>query len=390
MSQLQIFTSCPRDPVYFSPVEQSTADGSILDTKRTRPRLWVAQELGLLLVILLLSSLLAAYGYHDANPDRGPRNLFLNPDNLVTGIANPMSYYAIMAVGMTAVIVSGGIDISVGSIMALSGLITCWALTQCEAHHLPTLIVWPLSLLLPLAIGLLCGLLNGSLVVGLRMHPFIVTLGTLAIYRCLCNVLPLGLKTLQVPDLYKAEGAITALLQQAYFQTPNKSGRLVGGVQVWPLVFMLVTTVTGWILLSLTIWGREIYAVGGNELAARFSGISVGAVKLRVYALSGLCAGLAGLVSLGKFGTISTNTATGYELTVVAAAVVGGASLTGGRGTALGALLGALILALIENAINILHLNQEYKTGIVGTAIILAVALDNLSTLLRSRKARTR
>lgn len=346
-----------------------------LEVKK-RPLLSGFQELGLVVVVLVLTGLLATYGWYDARPGRGPANTFLNWPNLIDGIATPMSYYAIMAVGMTVVIISGGIDISVGSIMALSGLVTAYTLRQIDPGT-SWLIVGPVSLLVPLAVGLACGLINGMLIVGLSMHPFIVTLATLSIFRGLCNVINFGgYKTLVVPKEFLESSSVTAVLQAQ-----------IGGIQAWPMIFMLVSVVIGVVFLSLSVWGRQVYAVGGNEEAARFSGIPVGLVKLRVYAISGLCAGFAGLVSLGRFGTVNTTTATGYELTVVAAAVVGGASLSGGRGTALGALLGTLILAEIENAINILRLNQEYKAIIVGLAILVAVALDQLSQYIRKRRA---
>lgn len=344
------------------------ADELPLARRRSPLRL---KELGLVLVVVFMSVGLWAYGA--AHPTRFG-NPFLNADNLVQGVATPMSYYAIMAVGMTLVVVAGGIDISVASIMALAGLVTAWAMGKLHDAGAPALVVVPVSLLLPMVVGLACGLFNGLLIVGLRMHPFIVTLGTLSVFRGLCNVLPFETKTLLVPSEQLERGSVAALLKAE-----------IAGQQVWPLAFMLVTVVIGFVYLSLTVWGRETYAVGGNERAALYSGVNVAAVKLRVYALSGLCAGFAGLVSLGRFGTVSTNTGTGYELTVVAAAVVGGASLAGGRGTALGALLGTLILALIENAINILKLDQEYKAIIVGLAIIVAVALDRLSETFRAR-----
>ena len=160
----------------------------------------------------------------------------------------------------------------------------------------------------------------------------------------------------------------------------------VGGLEAMPMIVMLLCVALGWFFLSLTVAGREIYAVGGNEEAGIFSGLPVKWIKLRVYALAGLAAGVAGMVSLGRFGTASTSTATGYELTVVAAAVVGGASLSGGRGTAIGALLGTLVIAMIEDAINILHLDPEYRLIIIGAAIILAVSLDRLSEYFRARR----
>lgn len=330
------------------------------------------QELGLVIVIIVLGAILTAYGWYDAQPGR--QNTFLNFENLIDGIATPMSYYAIMAVGMTLVIITAGIDISVASILAVAGLVTAWVLQHFPSHA-PASVVLPLSILLPVGIGLLAGLINGALVVALRMHPFIVTLATLSIFRGIANVLPFGVKTLPLAGKPPPLMTATHLMRVNMF-----------GLQLWPMILMLIVVIAGWIYLSFTVAGRENYAVGGNEEAAKYSGLRVGRIKLRVYALSGLCAGLAGLVSLGRFGTISTNTAFGYELTVVAAAVVGGASLSGGRGTALGALLGTLVLALIENGINILHLNQEYKNIIVGLAILIAVALDGLSEYLRNRQ----
>jgi ribose/xylose/arabinose/galactoside ABC-type transport system permease subunit len=139
--------------------------------------------------------------------------------------------------------------------------------------------------------------------------------------------------------------------------------------------------------LSKTKGGREIYAVGGNEQAAKFSGLPVKWIKLRVYAVAGLTAGIAGMVWLGRFGATSTGSANGYELTVIAAAVVGGASLTGGKGTALGALLGTIIIAMIQDGIITLHWKTEYQLIIVGGAIIIAVAIDSISGYFRRKRS---
>lgn len=330
----------------------------------------LAQELGLALVVLLLGGILTVYGWHDAAAGRP--NTFLNFDNLIDGIATPMSYYAIMAVGLTIVIITGGIDISVGSTMALSALGAAAALQRLPADASAWQVL-PVAILVPLGIGLLSGLINGALIVSLSLHPFIVTLGTMSIFRGLANVLPAE-KTLP---------AAGKLLPPAF--TTHFMRIEVFGLQPMPLIIMLICVALGWFYLRLMVAGRETYAIGGNEEAARFSGLRVGWIKLRTYALAGLCAGLAGMVSLGRFGTASTSTATGYELTVIAAAVVGGASLLGGRGTAIGALLGTLVIALIENGIVILRLAQEYRLVIIGLAIIVAVALDRLSIYLRNR-----
>jgi ribose/xylose/arabinose/galactoside ABC-type transport system permease subunit len=160
----------------------------------------------------------------------------------------------------------------------------------------------------------------------------------------------------------------------------------VWGERPMPMVVMLIVTVIGGLYLSQTAGGREIYAVGGNEQAARYSGLMVKRIKLRVYAIAGLTAGIAGMVWLGRFGATSTGSAMGYELTVIAAAVVGGASLTGGKGTALGALLGTIIIAMIQDGIITLHWKTEYQLIIVGGAIIVAVAIDSISGYFRGRR----
>jgi ribose/xylose/arabinose/galactoside ABC-type transport system permease subunit len=372
---MRMSTQAPRpapQPAH-PPAQAPLAYHTPLAAPRRRWRLPRVQELGLLVVVLVLGAVLTLYGWHDARPGRP--NTFLNWDNLIDGIATPMSYYAIMAVGVTFVIITGGIDISVGAMMALAALGSA-AVLQNFAVDAPAWQVLPLAIVVPLVIGTLCGLLNGALVVGINLHPFIVTLGTLSIFRGLANVLPwFDAKTLPVGGKALPVAFTTRFMRVT-----------VGGVEVMPMVVMLICVLLGWFYLRLMVAGRENYAVGGNEEAARFSGLNVKRIKLRVYALAGLCAGIAGMVSLGRFGTASTSTGTGYELTVIAAAVVGGASLAGGRGTAVGALLGTLIIAMIENGIIILHLQQEYRLIIIGAAIVLAVSLDRLSEYWRNRR----
>lgn len=357
-------------------------------------RLLRAPEAGLVVVTILLFASLSAYGHFDARPGRA--NTFLNLQNLLDGVATPMSYFAIMAVGMTCVIIAGGIDISVGSTMACAALAGAWTLLQ-----LPTDVSWPLAvgvgIGVPTLVGLLCGLANGALIVGLRIHPFIVTLATMSILRGLSLVLPptptlpsgLGQR---IPPAFtdqfmrwRVGRLIDSLSMDERWPAFSSRLKALGFDQLepMPMIVMLIVAFLGWLYLHRMVYGRETYAIGGNEEAARFSGLNVPWIKLRTYALAGITAGVAGVVSLGRFGTASTTTGSGYELTVIAAAVVGGASLAGGRGSALGALLGALILTLINNAIDILHLPRDYERVIIGGAIILAVAVDQLSSRLR-------
>ncbi len=337
------------------------------------------QEAGLLVVIVLLGLVLTVLGGKVTVGGQSVNNFF-RASNLLGGVATPMSWYAIMAVGATCVIIAGGIDISVGSIFALSALATAYVLQNLPEEASPWKTI-PLALAVAGGVGLACGLVNGALVVGLRMHPFIVTLGTMSIFRGIGNVW-ITLKTLPAPGKTLPISFTDNFMM--YELPKNFLG--VAGLQPAPIIVALACVAAGWFYLSLTVGGRENYAVGGNEEAARFSGLPVGRIKLRVYAISGLTAGIAGLVSAGYFGSASTATGQGYELTVIAAAVVGGASLTGGRGTALGALLGALVIKLIENGINILQLNREYSSIIIGIAIIVAVAVDRLSEYLRNRR----
>ncbi|TWT46118.1 D-allose transport system permease protein AlsC [Phycisphaerae bacterium RAS1] len=352
---------------------------------------WRLQEAGLILVIVLIG-LLLTLGGEPVTIKGVTMNNFLRADNIIANIATPMSWIAIMAIGVTFVIAAGGIDISVGSIFGLAALGTA-AVLQNFAEHASAWQVLPIALLTPLAIGGLCGLINGMLVVGLRMHPFIVTLGTLSIFRGIALVsvptksLPASDKTLPL--------AFTRQFMswQVEFQRGDLPMLLL---QPMPMIVMLLLLVVAWVFLGHTVPGREIYAIGGNEEAARFSGLPIRRIKLRVYLLSGLCAGLAAMVSTGYFGSANTATGEGYELMVIAAAVVGGASLSGGRGTALGAVLGALVIKLIENGIFILKeinfgvgkltLSKEYSKIIIGIAIVLAVAVDRFSEYLQQRR----
>jgi len=380
--------------------ELSTAQSEPSGNAQTAPRqkrfrLPRLQEAGLVLVIVALGLLLTFAGGNITIRGHLVNNFF-RPDNLLTNVLTPMSWMAIMAVGVTTVIVAGGIDISVGSIFGLAAL-SCAAVLQHMDEAAPAWKVLPIAVLVPCGVGLICGLINGGLVVGLRMHPFIVTLSTMSIFRGIALV---AVKSGSLPESGLALPTAFTNDFMMYSIRYAPVGKLPVNLQPAPTVAMLLVMVAGAIYLGLSIMGRENYAVGGNEEAARFSGIRVGMVKLRVYAISGLCAGIAAMVSCGYYGSAATNTGEGYELMVIAAAVVGGASLSGGRGTALGALLGAMVIQLIDNGIFILKqvnfglfelsLRKEYSKIIIGIAIILAVSVDRLSEYLRNRRARGR
>jgi ribose/xylose/arabinose/galactoside ABC-type transport system permease subunit len=355
------------------------------------------QEGGLLMVILILGLLLTFFGgtvkvpvfqtnaqgerervfRTNAQGEREPvvaeKNKFLNAQNLAQ-LAKDTSFIAIMAIGATFVIISGGIDLSVGSIYALASVLGALYFQQLgpDGPH-PNVSPWasvPLGILVCVGAAALAGFLNGGMIVALRVHPFIITLGTMAIFRGIAFVITKGQSVGGFPQAFR----------------DLVRWEIGDGLSLVPLAVMLVVTVLGGIYLSRLVTGRRIYAIGGNELASTYSGIRVNRVKLSVFIFSGLAAGIAALLSLGYYGGATSGDGQGYELNVIAAAVVGGASLSGGKGSALGALLGALVIQLISTGIVILGINQNYSQIIIGAVVILAVVLDQLNNWLARRR----
>lgn len=347
--------------------------------KLKKRRLPQMQELGLVVVIITLYVLLTIAGH--VYKISTEWNAFLNLDNQINGIGQQMSIYCIMAVGMTAVIITGGIDISVGAIMGVAALAGARVVQNLPVDS-PWYVAIPVAFLVPMAVGGLCGLANGAMTVGFRMHPFIVTLSTMSMLQ--------GIAVLWFPSTVPEAGKQLpgAFVRAMSAEITVGSGTSAIGLRWVPVFVMLVVVAIGAVFLHGLVAGRETYAIGGNPEAARFSGIRVWWVTMRVYILMGLCAGVAAVVHLGKFNSTSTNDGRGYELLVIASAVVGGASLTGGRGTALGALLGTLVITLIDNGITVMHWATENTKVIIGAAIIVAVGIDRFSDYMARRGGR--
>ena len=348
-------------------------------------------EGGLIVVIIVLGLLLAVFGGEIQRPKfatnpEGKRvrlmvvnqagqqvpafervNKFFNPETL-TQIAKDTSFFAIMAIGMTFVIITGGIDLSVGSTYAVAAV--AGALVMSPYGPSGGNAATALGVLTTIGVAVLAGFLNGAMIVGLSVHPFIITLGTMAIYRGIAFILAQGQSIGGFPQGFRD------FIRQG----------VIADLSLVPLIVMVTICVLGGTLLSRMAVGRKIYAVGGNEIATRFSGIQVGGVKLLVYILSGLSAGIAAVLSLGYYGAASSGDGQGYELDVIASAVVGGASLVGGKGTALGAFLGAIILRLISTGMVILGIPQNYSQIVTGTVVIAAVLLDELNRFLANRR----
>jgi ribose/xylose/arabinose/galactoside ABC-type transport system permease subunit len=367
-----------RDPEHLVPAVAAVAAAPGRSWKG-RPRF---KETGLLSVVLALGILLSIFGgtLEVRNRDTGRTrtvNKFLRADNL-DNLAKNTSFFAIMAVGATFIIITGGIDLSVGAIYCLAAVCGAMFLNffgpRGPGAGASAIWVVPGAILLCLAVGVVCGLVNGLGVIWLRVHPFVITLGTMAIFRGVAFVMTKAQAFTHFPPAF-TDGLIRREV-------------LWNGAHLYPvpLVIMLgVTALAAW-YLKHHVTGRHIFAVGGNEQASIFSGLPVNRIKLKVYAFGGLTAGIAAMIMLGYYGSASSDAGKGYELDVIAAAVVGGASLSGGRGTAVGALLGALIIQMIDNGIVILNVDQNYSQIIIGAVIILAVLLDQVNTTLREKR----
>ncbi len=348
--------------------------GSSPDTAARRPAsawrsLLGSQQAGLLFVILLLGTALTLFaGSHVDRLTGQPVNNFLNSYTLIQ-TATDASFFAIMAVGATVVIISGGIDLSVGSIYALAGVAAAMVLRA----HGPAdgFGAVATGLTVAVGVGLLCGALNGLMVVWLNVHPFIITLGTMWILRGVAFV---------------ASSAESILLPRALTQVAKASLGLNASLYPVPMLAMLLVTVVGAVYLRMTVMGRHVFALGGNPEASRFSGLSLRRIQASVFIISGLTAGIAAFIGASFYGSASCVDATGYELYVIASAVVGGASLAGGKGSAISAMLGALLIVLIRQSIRTLHFDQNYEWIIIGSATIIAVVLDRASAGFTARR----
>ncbi|MFF9022900.1 ABC transporter permease/substrate-binding protein [Streptomyces eurythermus] len=276
---------------------------------------------------------------------------FLTTDNLLN-IGVQAAVTAILAFGVTFVIVSAGIDLSVGSVAALSATMLGWSATS---HGVPV----ALAVVLAVATGVVAGLVNGFLIAYGKLPPFIATLAMLSVGRGLALVISQG-SPIAFP------GSISHL------------GDTLGGWLPVPVLVMVVMGLVAAVVLGRTYIGRSMYAIGGNEEAARLSGLRVKRQKLAIYALSGLFAAVAGVVLAARLSSAQPQAADGYELDAIAAVVIGGASLAGGTGKASGTLIGALILAVLRNGLNLLSVSAFWQQVVIGVVIALAVLLDTV------------
>ncbi|WP_417689331.1 ABC transporter permease [Roseibium sp.] len=278
------------------------------------------------------------------------RNLF--------NVARNFAFVGLVAIGMTSVIASGGIDLSVGSTVVLTAMVISVMMSEGNPF-------W-VSALVALATALSVGLVNGLLIAYLGMPAFVVTLGMLSAARSLAMVLSNNKMIWEFgPDhdmlLWIGGGSTLGL--------PH------------PIYFLAILTVVMTIVFRWTQWGQYVFAIGGNEQAAVLTGIPVKRIKVSIYMFSALTAGAAGILMAGWLGSVTTNLGQAMELTVIAAAVIGGANLAGGSGTALGAAIGALLIEVIRNSLILLGISTFWQGTFIGSFIIIAVAFDRLRNL---------
>ena len=311
-------------------------------------RLWHARELSTVAILALEVLFFTWYLW----PAGGGPHPFLNLDNVLI-IFKYSSIYGIAAVGAAIVIISGGIDLAPGAVIGLTSVVTGYFFVEAQ---------WPLgaSIAMGLLVGVGAGLVSSWLIVRVQLPPFIATLGVMGIWRGLGFI----------------------ITQARYYDLSRRlppGWRLIGVPIDWiaPAV-MIALALAFQILMKRFQWGRSVFAVGGNETAALFSGIRVGRVKTSVYLIAGLLASVSGVVLAVVQGQGKADLATGYELDIIASSVVGGASLAGGRGSVIGAVLGALIFGVLRNALPQIPGATFYDRLIVGLAVIVIVVMDQI------------
>ena len=321
------------------PSPQPVSPAAVVEEQKPTP-ISLGRESGGILVLLIFIAVLIL-----------TTSDFLTATNL-ENLVRQVTVFAVLSVGQLFVILTGGIDLSVGSVLGVSGGVTALLLANGTSV--------PVAVLAGLLIGLAIGLINGLLVARLKLPPFIATLGMLGAARGLVLLLTNASTIAPLPDNFNA------IANGSFLGLPNL---------FWVLI---VVAIVASFILGRTVFGRYVYAVGSNAESARLSGVPVNTMLIAVYCISGLLAGFAGVLTTSRLGAGIPTAGTGYELQAIAGAVIGGASLSGAKGRAIGAVIGALIMAMLNNGGNLLGVNPFYLQIAIGVLIILAVYFDNL------------
>lgn len=297
------------------------------------------QQMGPVIGLIIISVILSVM-----NSD------FLTMNNILN-VFRQVSINALIAFGMTFVILTGGIDLSVGSILALSGALTAGLMTAGIAPML--------AVVIGVLLGAVMGAVNGFIISKGKVAPFIATLATMTIFRGLTLVYTEGR-----PITGFGSDAFSLLGSGYFFFIPI------------PVIWMVIVFAILYFILKKTAFGRRVYAIGGNEEASILSGIKVDKIKIMIYTISGVLAALAGIILTSRLNSAQANAGVGYELDAIAAVVLGGTSLSGGRGWIFGTLIGAMIIGVLNNGLNLLEVSSFYQQVVKGSVILLAVLLD--------------
>lgn len=303
---------------------------------------------------------------------------FRNPQTLLM-IAKQVTIVGLIALGMTFVIAGGGIDLSVGSLFAFTGV--CSVLVLRHLQETGAVLAWSpdgamlIVTVVALLVGMLGGVLNGLLVAVCKIPPFIATLGTLSIFRSLALHLA---DSRTLPLVETVEGKMTPGL-------PEYAAPMIGKYEITAIVFVVLTALC-WVLMKYTAFGRHVCAVGANEKVAKFAGINTGLVKLGTYALTGLLVGVGVVLFLGQLESVPNDAGNLYELDAIAAAVIGGTAMSGGKANVWGTLAGALILGLIFAFLNFTGTAPALKGLVQGAIILFSVLIQGFATMLNKKR----
>jgi len=333
---------------------QAALAGSAADARRQKRR---ASLLRTAILVVVLALVVGVVNWMT-------RGEFLTPGNL-TNVLRQISVNAIMAVGQTFVIITAGIDLSVGSLVALCSVVMA---IVANSLHLPAPLAFAVTLVVGIAVGCAAGWVNALPVVRLNLPPFITTLAMMQVARGLSYIL--------------ARGQPIPLVDATPYSWLGIGGILAGplgpsGIP-YQVIVMAIVAIAFAVVLGRTAFGRYVLADGGNEEAARLAGVDVRRVKSRVYIISGACAALAGMLLMARFASGSPQNGVGYELQAIAAVVVGGTSLMGGRGSIIGTFFGALLIGVLNNVMDLLNIESYTQLIVLGAVILLAVIADEI------------
>ncbi len=312
-------------------------------TARFRGTSWLDRfrQVGILIALLIIAGIFAAL-----------TPIFLTPSNL-TNILVQSAITGIIGIGMTLVIIQGGIDLSVGPVVALVAVVVA---TQ-MVNKVPV----PMAILIGLLLGIAAGIFNGVMIAYVNLQPFIVTLGTMSLLRGVALVYTNGDPIFNVPRAFRS------IFSGAYLGIPG------------PIVFMFAVAIVAFLILNYTRVGIYMKSIGGNEEAARMSGVNTRKYKVVTYAICSVFTAIAGLVMLGRLGAAEPIAGSGFELDAIAAAAVGGTSMSGGKGNIPGTILGALILGSLRNGLTLMNVQAFYQLLASGAIILVAVTLDRFT-----------